>query len=286
MEKPEPIGNRISQWGEGPIWVDDQLYYVDIKGQAICSYDPKSSEETEWNFDQEIGFVVGCQSGKLLYGGTNGLFFLDPDSGQSELIVDPENEMEDNRFNDGKTSPEGRVFAGTISGKREPVAKLYRLDPDRRVHIAYEPVTVSNGIVWSPDGATCYYIDTPSKEVKAFDYESDTGELVNPRAVIDTSNIQASADGMAIDVDGNLWVTMCHGGCVVHYDSQSGKEIKRIEFPAVEVTACAFGGEKMDELYVTSGIYSKGEDVHGGRLFVVRDLGVSGSVFPHYDDRL
>ena len=103
--------------------------------------------------------------------------------------------MPDNRFNDGKCSPDGRFFAGTISlAKKTGTARLYRLDPDLSVHEAFGPVTNSNGIVWSADGKTCHYIDTPRKEVLAFDYQD--GLLLNPRPVIRTGHIDAAPDGM------------------------------------------------------------------------------------------
>ena len=191
------------------------------------------------------------------------------------MAADPEPDKTDNRFNDGKCSPDGRFFAGTISlVKKTGDARLYRVDPDLTVHEAFGPVTNSNGIVWSEDGKTVFYIDTPRREVLAFDYED--GHLRNMRSVIDTGHIDASPDGMTIDEAGNLWVAFCHGGCVACFDPATGEELRRVDFPALETTACAFGGENLDELYVTTGVHGKIEEEHGGRLFVVKGLGVKG----------
>ncbi len=284
--KPEPVGQRASAWGEGPLWHDGILYYVDIRGEAILFFNPASGEEKVWEVRQQVGFVVACRSGRLLYGGQGGLYFLDPVSGQSEFIIDPEPGRKDHRFNDGKTSPDGRLLAGTISGQRLPEAALYRLDPDLSCHQVYAPVTNSNGIVWSPDGATCYYIDTPSREIKAFPYDRATGALGTHRVAVKTTTIEGSPDGMAIDEAGHLWVAFCHGGCVIQFDPSSGKILQRIEVPAVETTACAFGGPEMRSLYITTGKKSADDEALGGRLFVIEDVGVAGLGFPAFDDRV
>jgi sugar lactone lactonase YvrE len=126
MLKPEPIGKRASDWGEGPFWHEGILYYVDIRGEAVIAFDPGSEEEKIWEVGQQVGFVVTCVSGRLLYGGENGLYFLNRENGTSQPITDPEPDQKGNRFNDGKTSPDGRLFAGTISGQRLPEAALYR----------------------------------------------------------------------------------------------------------------------------------------------------------------
>lgn len=285
MLNPEPIGQRASSWGEGPLWYNGLLYYVDIRGQAVIAFDPAAGEQTIWEVGRQVGFVVACVSGRLLYGGQGGLFFLDPETGASEFIADPEPDRKDHRFNDGKTSPDGRLFAGTISGQRLPEAALYRLDPDLSCSQVYAPVTNSNGIVWSPDGLTCYYIDTPSREIKAFSYDRTRGTLVDPQVVVKTATIEGSPDGMAIDAEGNLWVAFCHGGCVIRFDPVSGKILRRIEVPAIETTACAFGGEGMRSLFVTTGKKSADDEALGGRLFIIRDAGVAGLGFPAFDDR-
>lgn len=271
----EPIGNIRSQWGEGPIWWQDQLYFVDIEGHLVHRFDPVDGSEKSWNIGQRVGTVVPRESGGLVIAGDHGLYFLDEESGELTAIADPEPDKTNNRFNDGKCAPDGRFFAGTISlVKKIGDAKLYRLDPDLSVHEAFGPVTNSNGIIWSADGKTVFYIDTPRRDVLAFDY--DDGHLRNLRTVISTKAIDASPDGMTIDADGNLWVAFCHGGCVVCYDPQTGNELRRVDFPCLETTACAFGGPDLMDLYVTTGVHKSIEEEHAGRLFVIRGLGVAG----------
>lgn len=271
----ETVGTVRSKWGEGPIWWGGALFYVDIEGHAVRRFDPVTGAESAWDVGQRVGTVVPRESGGLVIAGDDGIFLLDEISGKLTAVADPEPDKPDNRFNDGKCSPDGRFFAGTISlVKKTGDARLYRLDPDLTLHEAFGPVTNSNGIVWSLDGKTVFYIDTPRREVLAFDYEE--GHLRNLRSAVRTGHIDASPDGMTIDAEGKLWVAFCHGGCVARFDPASGEELRRVEFPCLETTACAFGGENLDELYVTTGIHAKIAEEHGGRLFVVRGLGVRG----------
>lgn len=271
----EPVGTIRCQWGEGPIWWKDHLYYVDIEGHRVIRHHPTSVTEQCWDVGQRVGTVVPRQSGGLVIAGDHGFSFLDPESGEVRPIADPEPDIPENRFNDGKCAPDGRFFAGSISLiKKAGGARLYRLDPDLSVHEVFGPVTNSNGIAWSPDGSTCYYIDTPRREVLAFDYRD--GHLHNPRSAFATSHIDASPDGMTIDTAGHLWIAFCHGGCVSCFDPENGDELHRIAIPALETTACAFGGPDLKDLYITTGVHKTAKEQHAGRLFLIHGLGVRG----------
>lgn len=275
MVSIEVVGSVESKWGEGPVWWEDSLYYVDIEGHVVHRYFPETGEEKSWDVGQRVGTVVPREGGGLVFAGDAGMFFLDEKTGDIAAIADPEPEKTDNRFNDGKCSPDGRFFAGTISlVKKTGDAKLYRLDPDLTLHEAFGPVTNSNGIVWTADGKTVYYIDTPRKEVLAFDYVD--GILSNERSVVSTADREASPDGMTIDSDGNVWIAFCHGACVVAYDPRTGKELRQIDLPCLETTACAFGGSGLADLYVTTGIHKTVVEEDAGRLFKISGLGVKG----------
>lgn len=273
----EVSGSVRSQWGEGPIWWQGALYYVDIEGRVVRRLDPSTGVERTWDVGQRVGTVVPRAGGGLVIAGDDGFAFLNEESGAVTPIADPEAGKSDNRFNDGKCSPDGRFFAGTISTvKKTGDAALYRLDPDRSVTEAFGGVTNSNGIVWTADGGTVFYIDTPRQAVLAFDYDGETGLLSNERVAFSTADaVAASPDGMAIDADGHLWIAFCHGSCVVCFD-QVGRELRRVELPCREVTAVAFGGDDLADLYVTTGVPGRDVEEDAGHLFVVRGLGVTG----------
>jgi len=271
----EVVGSVKSKWGEGPVWWGDSLSYVDIEGHKVHRFSTETGEEKSWDVGQRVGTVVPREGGGLVFAGDDGMFFLDEKTGDIVAIADPEPDKPDNRFNDGKCSPDGRFFAGTISlVKKEGDANLYRLDKDLTLHVAYGPVTNSNGIAWSADGGTVYYIDTPRKEVMAFDYKD--GILSNERVVVSTKHHEASPDGMTIDENGNLWIAFCHGACVACFSPETGEEIRKIDLPCLETTACAFGGPDLEDLFVTTGIHKSEVEEDAGRLFRIRGLGVKG----------
>jgi sugar lactone lactonase YvrE len=275
MISSEPVGQYLSVWGEGPIWHQNRLLYVDIESHKILSYEPASGGEKIWDVGQRVGTVVPRLKGGLAWAGDTGFHFLDEISGVSTPAGDPESGLPDNRFNDGKCDPAGRFWAGSICLKKLPEAALYCLHPDLRIEKKFSPVTNSNGIVWTRDGSIMYYIDTPSKKVRAFDYDNATSAIAHERVIWDTSADSSSPDGMAIDSEDRLWIAFCHGGKVVCYDPKTERVSEQIDFPCVETTACAFGGPDLRDLYVTTGLMPGREEPLAGRLFVCRP-GVQG----------
>lgn len=281
MVKPEPISNHVSVWGEGPIWHQERLLYVDIESHKILAFTPATGEEKIWNVGQRVGTVVPRAQGGLVWAGDDGFFFLNEDTGVSTPIANPEPDLPDNRFNDGKCDPTGRFWAGTINLKKQPTAALYCLHADLRVEKKFSPVTNSNGIIWSRDGGTMFYIDTPSKKIRAFDFDTATSAITNERVIWDTSADTSVPDGMTIDNQDRLWIAFCHGAKVVCFDPATKTVEQQIDFPCIETTACAFGGPDLQDLYITTGLKPGLEEPLAGRLFVCRPgaTGVPSSAF-------
>jgi sugar lactone lactonase YvrE len=281
MVKPEPISNHVSVWGEGPIWHQERLLYVDIESHKILAFTPATGEEKIWNVGQRVGTVVPRAQGGLVWAGDDGFFFLNENTGVSTPIANPEPDLADNRFNDGKCDPAGRFWAGTIHLKKQPSAALYCLHADLRVEKKFSPVTNSNGIIWSRDGGTMFYIDTPSKKIRAFDFDTATSAITNERVIWDTSADTSVPDGMTIDNQDRLWIAFCHGAKVVCFDPATKTVEQQIDFPCIETTACAFGGPDLQDLYITTGLKPGLEEPLAGRLFVCRPgaTGVPSSAF-------
>ena len=275
-----PIGSRVSKWGEGPIFWNDHLLYVDIEGHTLIQLNPESGDEEFWEMGERIGTVVPRVEGGFLCAGDSGIYTFDPTTGEKVNVADPEaDKRPDNRFNDGKCDPSGRFWAGTISTvKKTGDANLYMLDKDGTLSLKVDEVTNSNGICWNGDATVMYYIDTPTKKVMAYSYENLLGSISQPSLVADSGvlGLEGSPDGMTIDSEGMLWVAMCHGGLVVRINPDSGKVIQQVELPCVETTACAFGGVNLDRLFVTTGLHKSLEEENAGRVFVVDGLGVQG----------
>ncbi len=250
----ECVFERPSLLGEGPCWdpARQGLLWVDIEQQVVCLFDPASGTNKMWNIGSEVGFAVPTTSGDIVCGTRDGIVRLDTDSGDVDHVVDPETDMPRNRFNDGKCDPQGRLWAGTLSDDRQPVASLYRIDGNFQVDRVVERVTVSNGMAWSRDHRTMYYIDSQTFRVDAFDFDADSGSISNRRPVINIPEDYGKPDGMTIDVDGMLWVALFRGHCVTRWNPETAEMLARVEVPVANVTSCCFGGHDLDTLYITS----------------------------------
>lgn len=275
------IGQQVSQWGEGPIWWGRHLFYVDIEGQKLIRLDPERGEETSWGIGERIGTVVPTEKDhEVIYAGDTGYVRFNLKTGNKTPLADPEAALRGtNRFNDGKCDPAGRFWAGTISMvKNRGTAKLYCLDTEGLLALKVSDLTNSNGICWSGDAKTMYHIDTPTQIIRAYDYDLKSGEISKARVVIDTAahGYESSPDGMTIDAEDKLWVAFCHGGCVVRFDPIRGSELQRVDLACIETTACAFGGENLDRLFVTTGIKADLNEPDAGKVFVIDGLGVKG----------
>jgi sugar lactone lactonase YvrE len=177
------------------------------------------------------------------------------------------------RMNEGGCDPAGRFLCGTMAYDQHPGAgSLYRLDADRSVTVVLEGVTISNGLEWSPDGALAYYVDTPTREISVFDSDS-AGGLHDRRRF---APVDAMPDGLTVDADGGLWVALFDGRAVQGF-GPDGTPGARVEVPEGRVTACTFGGEDLDRLFITTsreGLAPE-EEPSAGSLYVA-DVGVRG----------
>ena len=247
-----------SDLGEGPLWSHSRqrLYWLDIDKGFVHSFDPLSGENVSIQTGQKIGAVVPRSKqagGGLVLAGEKGFCLLDENTGGLENIIDPEAENKDTRFNDGKCDPAGRFWAGTMSCSRtKGAANLWCLDTDYTVSKRVSGVTVSNGITWSRDEKSMYYIDSSEFAVVVFDYEKESGEIANPRPAAVVPQGLGKPDGMCIDEDGMLWIALFRGGAVSRWDPRKGELMELLEIPCRYVTSCAFGGKNLDTLYVTT----------------------------------
>lgn len=242
--------------GESPVW-DEQsqlFYWVDILGQYIHEYSPKTKRTRSIKINQMPGAVApSTKPGKLIGALQHGFYSVDFDTSLITPIFDPEEHKPNNRFNDGKCDPAGRFWAGTISLTREPEdAALYCLDSANGVQKKWSPVTTSNGLAWNKNKQAMYYIDTPTQSITQFDYSLADGSIHDPKAIIDFSKEHGKPDGMTIDADGNLWIAHFEGGRVSCWNPDTGKKQEELILPASLITSCTFGGESLTDLYITT----------------------------------
>ena len=238
--------------GEGPIWcIEEQaLYWVDIQQPALQRWHPATGEHKVWQMPSEIGSYALRESGGAVVALGTGLAWLDLSSGDVTPIVDPEADMAENRFNDGKCDRQGRFWAGTMPLKeRGPLGALYRLDPDGIVHKMRERVSVSNGLGWSLDNRTMYYTDSPTGNIYAYDFDPDMGKISNERIFAHTDN--GFPDGLTVDGEGYVWSAKWDGWRIVRY-APDGSIDREIKMPVQRPTSCMFGGPELRHLFVTS----------------------------------
>jgi len=272
-----------AQLGEGPIWnhLTQQLYWVDIEGKLLHILNPETKENRSIAMPTQVGTVVPIDPTRVVVALVNGAFLLDTKTEDLSRIASLDSANGGTRLNDGKCDPAGRLWVGSMHwDTTAPIGGLFMLEGDGSSQQKLDSITVSNGIVWSGDHKTMYYIDTPTGKVQAFDFDVTTGEISNGRTAVEIPKEMGSPDGMAIDAEDKLWIGLWNGNSVVRYDPLTGDLLKQIPIPAHNVTACAFGGKNLDSLFVTTARIDMTEEElekypDAGSIFVL-DPGVKG----------
>ena len=278
-EEPTVALDVRAELGEGAIWDDRAgvLYWVNIAGRTLNRFDPANGRNGSIDVGEQVTTVVPLEGeDNVIVGLENSVAVINPETGERLVTVPLEADMPENRSNDGKCGPNGHFYIGTMSTvRRTGSASLYRISPDYTVEPCFGGVTVSNGIVWSPDETKVYYIDTSSRGIDVIDYDATTGALSNRRQAIAVPPEYGKPDGMTIDTEGRLWVAMFHGACVTVWDPQSAELVSKVDIPAKNVTSVAFGGADLSTLYATTAAIGLGPDDHGrfpttGAIFAVK----------------
>lgn len=241
------------QVGEGVAWNErtGSLSWVDIANGVLHEWQPGTDWERTTRFDGELGAAVPRRGGGYLLALSHELLLLDPD-GEAERVATIEERLGDNRLNDCRCDPAGRLWAGTMSKPRHPgMGALYRFDSDRRLTTMLGDTTLSNGLGWSPDAETMYFIDSVTQRVDAYEFDLAGGSLGRRRAFAEIDPADGLPDGLCVDSDGGVWVALFGGGAVRRY-SAAGELDVVVEFPVTNTTCPAFGGPGLETLYVTS----------------------------------
>ena len=247
-----------TQLGEGAVWdsANNVLLWVDIiKGKIFSTTaDGKCTQYCDTR--QMIGTVVPHTKECVVAATHRGICIVNRTSGRIERFLgNPEAELPENGWNDGKCDASGRLWVGSKNLFCDrPSGALWCLNGKGEWTRHVSDVGVSNGLVWTKDQKTFLYIDSPTRRIDAFDFNAKKGTLSRRRpAVHVTGKHDGYPDGSTIDADDKVWVAMWEGGCVIRYDPTSGKELLRIPIPgARQVTSCAFGGKGLSTLFVTT----------------------------------
>jgi sugar lactone lactonase YvrE len=264
--RAERVTGAIADHGEGPVWSErwGGLRWVDMLAGDILSLAPDGTVDRR-HVSSVVAALRPRRRGGAVLGVERGFALEEPDG---TIVPLPEVWSDPGvRMNEGACDPDGRFYCGSMAYDESPgAASLYRLEPDRSVETILTGVTISNGLEWSPDGTRAYYNDTPTQQVALFAYDREAG--LTDRGVL--TDVDGQPDGLTVDADGGVWVALFGGGAVHRY-TPGGDLDAVIEVAAGKVTACTFGGARLDELFITTSRegLSEDEDPQAGSLFRV-----------------
>ena len=272
VRKPELVFYAGSTLLEGPHWdaQNNLIYCVSIEDNMIYAIDPETGEVGTYLTEGPVGCAVLDQKGMILEAEKSGIFRIDPRTKEKQLMAKAHDD-ERMRYNDGKLDPKGRLLVGTMGYDEtyEGESALYAIEKDGTVRTVLDGLTLANGMGWSPDGKTLYFIDTPTKKVGSYAYDPETGEAIFEEYVIEITD-GSNPDGMCVDLKGMIWVAQYGGEKVCRWDPESGGKLEEIRMPVKNVTSCCLGGENLEYLYITTAKDGETQEALAGGLFRVK----------------
>ncbi|MGO4286003.1 SMP-30/gluconolactonase/LRE family protein [Bosea sp. TAB14] len=248
----------VLPWGahlaEGPLWsaAEQRLYWVDILAPAVHRFDPATRTNQEVKLPRLVSAVIERRQGGLAALTQEGLESFDFASGALLPLVDPENDLPDNRFNDGKCDRQGRLWAGSMSlDASKPTGSLYRINGDLSWKRADGGFRVANGLDWSPDGRMFYFTDSAPGRIYAYDFDMASGAVSRRRIFAEIDPAEGRPDGLAVDSEGFIWCALWDGWCVRRF-TPDGRRDRDIRLPVPRPTSLAFGGADLSTLFITT----------------------------------
>jgi len=235
---------------EGPVWDERAglLYTIDILGRTIRTTRLDTLEHSERHYPQDIGCVVLRENGGLLAAMQDGIYEALPDGSIKPYFIP--DAIKGRRFNDGKVGPDGRLYVGTTDENHE--GAFYRLDPNGTWTTLLDHIGCSNGLAWSADHKTLYYVDSPDRVIYAFDFDEQEGMIANRRTLIGVPFAPAVPDGMTIDADDMLYLALWGGHCVLRINPRAARVERLFSIPASKVSCCGFAGDDLKTLVITT----------------------------------
>lgn len=269
-----PVGAFRAGLGECPVWDGStgRLHWICANNAQVLTTEVSSGETLVLQLPEAPGAIVPMTTGGLACAAGQGLYALSEHGFGECLAVLPGDAI--GRLNDGKCDALGRFWCGTATQKGEPLCTLYRF-AGRRVDGVLPVVQMSNGLGWSPDNKTMYFVDTGTRRLDAFDFELESGRVSNRRTLLQLPH-KMLPDGLAVDRNGGIWLAIWGGGCVlnIHHD---GQVLGFVAVPAEKVTSCAFGGPKYRNLFVTTAA----DGDQGGEVFVAEAVAEGTASFAY-----
>ena len=276
------------------MWVPEEnaLYWVDIPAGGLQRWSALTGHVHAWKTPQMLACIARHPDGGWVAGMESGFFHLhahDDGSLDSEPLAQVDHARPDMRLNDGRCDRQGRFWAGSMvldMGANAAVGTLYRYSAGEQgpLQAQLNGLIVPNGLAFSPDGRTMYLSDSHPlvQQIWAFDYDIDSGTPTNRRLFVDMNQHAGRPDGAAVDAEGCYWICGNDAG-LIHRFTPDGRLDRSLAVPVKKPSMCAFGGTRLDTLFVTSIRPGDDQDEQSlaGGVFAL-DPGVKGLPEPHF----
>lgn len=245
------------------------LYWIDVEEHALHKFVPTTGEDEQWKMPEQVGAIALCTSGRVLVAMRSQLSLFDPHDGNLQRIVDAPFNPELYRFNDGRCDALGRFWVGTKSEPRSAASDkpaeraaepLWCFERDGTFRAAPAKAQIANGIAWSLDHRTLYFTDTSTRTICKYAFDLETGRVGRRRKFATFGNREDKPDGCAVDGEGNYWVALFGGSKIVQF-SPAGEGLGEIELPVSQPTMCAFGGDDLQTMYITTASHGLAQEV-------------------------
>lgn len=246
------VGTFREVLGEGPVWCEREqaLYWTDIRRKLIRRHRPATGETVTWELPEIVGSFALRRGGGLIVAMRSDIVLFDPSTGTMERLAAPDADKPSHRFNDGKCDPRGRFVVGSMDDvTREPTGTLWSVSADGSCRALLSNCRIPNGLAWSPDGGRMYFADTGDGAIRVYDYDLATGAISSERTIAQLDD--GAPDGATVDEQGYYWSAV-YGGWRLERRAPDGRLDATFDVPVQNPTSCAFGGPKLDRLYVTS----------------------------------
>ena len=240
--------------GESPVWDETHqcLLFVDISGGQINALDRLGNLTRLYESPSRIGALALTEKGNLLFTQNAGVAVLDRTLLQviqnSKLAIT----LSSYRFNDGACDPQGRFITGLMDeGHSRNTGKLYRYDAGLNASVILDGISLPNGLAWASDGGELFFVDSVARTLYRAPYPADGNYLEQVSVFARTPEELGRPDGLALDIEDNLWVCQFNGGCLLQYD-RNGVLLQTLPVPVPRPTSCCFGGPDMRTLFITT----------------------------------
>lgn len=264
--QPRVLIDCRAEVGEGPTYdpTTHTLFWVDIPRGRLWRHHLASGETSSRDIGEPLGSVALIEGGGLLLAAKRGILVLAHWNATPWLWIPVEPDLP-TQFNDGKCDARGRFIAGTAGTEAGVKGTLYRIDHDGTATALVDGIGMSNGIDWSPDERFFYHVDTLAQAVTRYRWDADAGLPFDPITLIDVRSEDGLPDGLSVDAEGCLWLAVWGASEIRRYDHE-GRFLGTIDLPTPNVSSCAFGGQALNELYMTTAAAAAPTEGTAGRL--------------------